>query len=131
MATGARSCQSSTAGLTIIVCQAPSRIFCRKISPPPNECLWQSRHEYHIHILGCGRGHRRMVVVAAKDNSKALVRGGLDRRHRRIVRARRENRIGPVSRYRRLSLRALDQRLLHANGDGGVEASARAEAVMA
>ena len=131
MATGARSCQSSTGGLTITVCRAPSRIFCRKISPPPNECLWQPRHEYHFRFLGCVSSHRRMVVSATKDHGKALARGGRDRRHGRVVHARREDRIRSVSRHCRLPLRALDQRLLHANGYGGVEACSRAEAVMA
>ena len=72
-----------------------------------------------------------MVVVEAKDNSKALVGGGPDRRHRRIAPARREDWIGCVSRCRRLPFLALDQRLLHAYGNGGVETCARAEAVVA
>src|ERR1700726_3377716 len=72
-----------------------------------------------------------MVVSAAKADSQALVGGGPDRRSRRIVPARREDWIGSVSRGRRLPVRALDQRLLHANGNGGVEARARAEAAVA
>ena len=35
-----------------------------------------------------------MVVIAAKDKCKALVGGGPDRRHRRVVRFRREDWIG-------------------------------------
>ena len=51
--------------------------------------------------------------------------------HRRIVPARREDWIGGVSRRRRLPVRALDQRLLHAHGNGGVEARAGADAAVA
>src|SRR6266566_7157876 len=43
MATGARSCLWSTAGLTITACQAPRRISCPKTSRQSHEQLRETR----------------------------------------------------------------------------------------
>src|SRR6516162_7877849 len=124
----------SIAGPTITACPAPSRISCRETSARSHAPLRKTRSEHYDTIFpGSDRRHRRMVAIAAKVDGQALVGGQRDRRgprHWRIVLACSDDRIGCVSCCRQLVVRALHQRLLHANAGGRLGAIARAEAAV-
>ena len=126
-----RSYRWSIAGPTITACRAPSRISCRKTSPRSHAPLRKTRREHHDTIFpGSDRRHRRMVAIAAKVDGQALVGRQRDRRgprHRGVVLAGSNDRIGCVSCCRQFVVRALHQRLLNANAGGGLGAIARAE----
>src|SRR5712671_7572537 len=133
MATGARSSPLSIAGLTITACPAPSGILCRRMNRRPDCWRRWPTHERHYPVHGWNSGNRRMVALAATADSQALAGGRSNRRLARgkpFVRAAGENRIGRVSRGRRLVIRTLHQRLLHAHEHGGLAGVARAEAAV-
>src|SRR5262249_39784090 len=116
MATGARSCPWSIAGLTITACPALSRLSYRKPSPRSYAPLRKTRCEPHDPVPpAAARRHHRMVAIAAKADGQALAGSRRDRRrlpaHGRIALARRDDRIGGVSRGRLLVVCALHQPL--------------------
>src|SRR5437588_2228667 len=131
MATGARSYQWSTAGLTITACQAPRRISCPKTSRQSHEQLRETR-AVSITILFVLVPIGAIIAwwLSQQRLSQALAGSRRDRRlpgHGRIVLACRDDRIGCISRRRQLVVCALHQRLFHANAGGGLGANARAE----
>src|SRR5438445_2798213 len=133
MATGARSSLSSIAGPTITAYPAPPGISCRKMNRRPDRWRRGPTCERHYPVHGCNSGNCGMVALAATAGSQALAGGRSYRRLARakpFVRATGENRIGRVSRGRRLVIRTLHQRLLHAHEHGGLAGAARAEAAV-
>ena len=118
-ATGARSCRSSIAGPMTTACRAPRRTSFRRTSRRPTRAVREPRRERHRPVHGCDRGHRRMVALAAAADGEALAGGRLDRRlpgHGSDRPAGSEDRARRVPRGRRLAVRAVHQRLLHAHG---------------
>src|SRR6267378_5093922 len=133
MATGARSSRSSIAGLTITAYPAPPGILCRKMNRPPDCRRRGLTHERHHPVHGWNSGNCGMVALTATADSQALAGGRADRRFSRteyVVLAGSEDRTGSVSRCRRLVVRTLHQRLLHAHEHGGLARAARAEAAV-
>src|SRR5258708_8514687 len=131
MATGERSSRSSIAGLTITAYPAPPGILCRTMSRPPDCRRRGLTHERHHPVHGWNSGNCGMVALTATADSQALAGGRADRRFSRteyVVLAGSEDRTGSVSRCRRLVVRTLHQRLLHAHEHGGLAGAAPAQA---
>src|SRR5437588_744795 len=124
---------SFLAGLTITAYPGPSGISFRKMNRLPDRWRRGPNRERHYPVHGRNSGDCGMVALAATAGSQALAGGRSNRRLARgepFVPGAGENRIGRVSRGRRLIVRTLHQRLLHAHEHGGLAGGARAEAAV-
>src|SRR5882724_5977904 len=133
METVARSSLSSIAGPTITACLAPPGISCRKMNRPPDCWRRGPTLERYYPVHGWNSGNCGMVALAATAGIQTLAGGGSYCRFPRrecSLPAAGENRIGRISRGRRLVVRTLHQRLLHAHEHGGLADTARAQAAV-
>lgn len=110
-----------------------ARDFVPQNEPPARLSAQGPTRERHHPVHGGNSGNCGMVALAATAGSQTVAGGRSNRRLARgepLVRAAGENRIGSVSRGRRLVVRTVHQRLLHAHEHGGLAHAACAQAAV-